>query len=295
MSRPLRCLTSSLRTLKPLPTASTLPPREGRNVGTAARRYSVIALKSRSEEQPRSAPQRISQRGRPRVGYVDEVEEFGSQGTSSSSVGSGKEGEDGLMEKQSWNGPRSTWKEPEPRFAEHLNALFPTLQFPPELAKRILTHASHPAAMYGHNAALSFTGRRVLESYLLLMLSSSSALQPSHDMDTIVARTLNSYTLGETVGSKWGLGRADLDQRELLRTVGLYKIQGDAVGAIMGGIFYQFGGSVAHRVFHTRVLPQLLGRGLPNAFGKDARAACESMGGEDGNLLLDTPTAQTAS
>ncbi|KAF8067978.1 hypothetical protein FPV67DRAFT_1562152 [Lyophyllum atratum] len=210
---------------------------------------------------------------------------------------------------RSWNGPRSTWKNPEPRFAEHLNALFPTLQFPPELARRVLTHASHPAAVHGHNAALSFTGRRVLESYLLLMLSSSPALKRSHDMDEIVANTFNSYTLGETVGSKWGLGRAvrwtptlpasqlkpDLDQRELLRSVGLFKIQGDAVGAVMGGIFYQFGGSVAHRVFHTRVLPHLVGRGLPETFRKDIRAACESMGGEDGKLLLlDTPTAQTA-
>ncbi|GLB39011.1 putative ribonuclease-III-like [Lyophyllum shimeji] len=311
MSGPLRRLSSSLSTLKSFPIPSGHPPR-----GPAARRYSAVALKTRSEAKPRSAPQRISQRGRPRVGYVDEDEGFGSHETpelgarSGETEGGERKVEADATEEQSWNGPRSTWKEPDPRFAEHLNALFPTLQFPPELARRVLTHASHPAAVHGHNAALSFTGRRVLQSYLLLMLSSSPALKPTHDLEAIAERTLNSYTLGQTVGSKWGLGRAmrwtpslpasqlrrDLDQRELLRSVGLYKIQGDAVGAIMGGIFLQFGGSVAHRVFHTRVLPQLLGRGLPDAFREDALATCERMGGEDGKLvLLDTPMAQTAS
>lgn len=86
------------------------------------------------------------------------------------------------------------------------------------------------------------------------MVTSSSALKPTHDLDEIVARTLNSYVLGQTVGTKWGLGRAvrwtptlpaaslnpALNQKELLRGVGLYKIQGDAVGAILGGIFFQF-------------------------------------------------------
>jgi hypothetical protein len=173
---------------------------------------------------------------------------------------------------------REEYKHPDPHFAEHLNGLFPTLQFPPELARRILTHGSHPAAMYGHNAAYSFmgmfcshasislplnsfscSGRRILEAYLLLLLSSSPALHPRHDLDDIVARTLNSYTLGERVGSVWGLGRvmrwtptipADKlkpgeDNRDLLKSVGLYKVQGDAVSAVMGGIFYQF----VHRFF----------------------------------------------
>ena len=44
------------------------------------------------------------------------------------------------------------------RFSNHLNGVFPGLQFPPELARRILTHASHQTATNGHNASLSFIG-----------------------------------------------------------------------------------------------------------------------------------------
>lgn len=52
----------------------------------------------------------------------------------------------------------STMRAPNAMFAEHLNNLFPELQFSIELARRILTHSSHPAAIYGHNAGLSFMG-----------------------------------------------------------------------------------------------------------------------------------------
>jgi hypothetical protein len=56
------------------------------------------------------------------------------------------------------------------------------------------------------------------------------------------------------------------------------------------------GGSVSHRVFHTRLLPNLLIRtpeGLPELFHADVREACERMGGENGKLLLDTSTSFT--
>jgi hypothetical protein len=46
----------------------------------------------------------------------------------------------------------------ETKFSDHLNGVFPGLQFPPELARRILTHASHQTATNGHNASLSFIG-----------------------------------------------------------------------------------------------------------------------------------------
>lgn len=170
----------------------------------------------------------------------------------------------------------------------------------------------------------------MLESYLLLLLTSSPALHPKYDVEDIVSRTLNSYVLGEHIGSIWGIGRVlrwtptvsasklrpDEDQKELLKSVGLYKVQGDTVAAVMGGIYQQFvrssiygpgglyanivswktnilqGASVAHRVFHTRLLPHVLlpGNlaGLPDVFHADAEAMCERMGGPNGKLLSQT-------
>jgi hypothetical protein len=77
-------------------------------------------------------------------------------------------------------------------------------------------------------------------------------------LEDIAYRTLHTYALGEHVGSKWGLGRSlqwvpaiAREAREQvkaqpdspdLRKVGLYKVQGDAVTAVMGGIFFQFVG-----------------------------------------------------
>ncbi|KAG7443695.1 uncharacterized protein BT62DRAFT_934935 [Guyanagaster necrorhizus] len=138
---------------------------------------------------------------------------------------------------------------PKNPFSSHLDSLFPGLAFPPELAQRILTHSSHPAAAQGHNSGLSFIGRRTLETYLLLLLSVSPELQPSDDLEVIVARTLNSYLLGEHVGREWRVG-------SIMRWVpavpkfgsvegpssslGLWKVQGDTVSAVVGGVFRQF-------------------------------------------------------
>ncbi|KAK0467337.1 ribonuclease-III-like-domain-containing protein [Desarmillaria tabescens] len=186
---------------------------------------------------------------------------------------------------------------PKNPFSSHLDSLFPGLAFPPELAQRILTHASHPAAAQGHNGGLSFIGRRTLETYLLLLLSTSPELHPSDDLEVIVARTLNTYLLGEHVGREWGVG-------SIMRWVpavpkfgsvegpssslGLWKVQGDTVSAVVGGVFRQFGASTAHRVFHTRLLPHLLideQVGLPMRFHGDAKAACNRMGGMQGPLV----------
>jgi len=44
-------------------------------------------------------------------------------------------------------------------FHTHLHNVFPELQFPPELAQRVLTHSSHVlAATRAHNGGLSFIG-----------------------------------------------------------------------------------------------------------------------------------------
>ncbi|KIK68026.1 hypothetical protein GYMLUDRAFT_155573 [Collybiopsis luxurians FD-317 M1] len=194
-------------------------------------------------------------------------------------------------------------RSPSPKFAEHLNKLFPELLFPIELGRRILTHSSHPAAIYGHNAGLSFMGRRVISAYLSLLLSSSPNLKPSDDIEAIVAQALNTYVLGEHIGSKWGLGKvmkwtptlkadkAKNADNVLLKSVGLYKVQGDAVAAIIGGVYEQFGASAAHRAFCTRVLPHILlskpHTGLPEAFHGDAHAACNRFGGMQGPLVVD--------
>jgi dsRNA-specific ribonuclease len=187
---------------------------------------------------------------------------------------------------------RLTTQQQTPYFQEHLNHVFSPLHFPVELAKRILTHGSHSASIGGHNAGLSFMGRRVLAAYLQLFLHSSSALHPSDDVEEIMKSTLNTDFIGECVGREWGVGRvirwtpsapanrlADMDRKvEVRRQVGLYKVQGEAVEAIIGGIYFQFGGIVAQRVFHTRLLPHLLvNRGLPKVFHEDANSMRERM------------------
>ena len=94
----------------------------------------------------------------------------------------------------------------------------------------------------------------MLAAYLQLFLHSSSALQPSDDVEAIMKSTLNTEFLGECVGREWGVGRvirwtpsapahrlADMDRKvEVRRQVGLYKVQGEAVEAIIGGIYFQF-------------------------------------------------------
>lgn len=186
------------------------------------------------------------------------------------------------------------------RFVRHLDEQFSPLKFPPELARRILTHGSHRrAAIDGHNARLSFVGtcaatmsklfnrlnfgnfgpaiagRRVLHAYMTLFLHSSPASNPDHDYEFITSRTLNTYGLGQHVAPKWQLGRVlrwqptintrvnfnydvktrgrspdgDMDPElaialrthpHVVRSVGLYKVMGETVQAIVGGAYHQF-------------------------------------------------------
>ena len=91
---------------------------------------------------------------------------------------------------------------------------------------------------------------------------------------------------------------------------GFYKVQGTTVEAIMGGIYHQFvscrsilivhgilinslrvpqGGTIAHRVFHTRLLPHLITKderfGLHEALHDATLEMQEKMGGPDAQLL----------
>ena len=107
--------------------------------------------------------------------------------------------------------------------------------------------------IYRLYASLSL-GRRVLAAYLQLFLHSSSALDPSDDVEEISKSTLDTSFLGEYVGPEWGVGRvirwspsapakrlAGMEGNvDIRRQVGLYKVQGEAVEAIMGGIYFQF-------------------------------------------------------
>ncbi|KAI0002183.1 ribonuclease-III-like-domain-containing protein [Russula compacta] len=179
--------------------------------------------------------------------------------------------------------------------AQHLNKTFPPLEFPPALAQRILTHLSHRDSIMGHNSRFSFLGRRTLEAYLLLFLQGLPAAA-EHDHSRIAARVLNTHTLGEHVAPLWGLqdvmrwvpprdGEVGLDGRE----TGLHKVAGTVVEAVVGGVSHQFGGSVAHRLFHIRMLPHLLlpgsPFGLPDVLHADAVKAAEHYGGLKGPLV----------
>lgn len=53
---------------------------------------------------------------------------------------------------------REEWQQQDAVLVRHLNDVFSPLNFPPELASRILTHASHPDAMRRHNGRLAFVG-----------------------------------------------------------------------------------------------------------------------------------------
>lgn len=201
---------------------------------------------------------------------------------------------------------RSTeqWKKQDEVLVQHLNNLFSPLQFPPELASRILTHASHPDATRRHNARLSFVGkyiylkylvihhtlslrdgdaylrvgRRVLQSYLLMFVHSSSALRPEHDYEKFITHALNTYTLGEHVAPRWELGKvikwkpmnvgslsrplgpdedvpspfADV-KADNARSIGMYKVHGTTVEAVVGGVFHQF-----VRIFKLWTVPWLM-------------------------------------
>lgn len=110
-------------------------------------------------------------------------------------------------------------------------------------------------------------GRRVLESYYLLFIHEVAQGRAHHDYDRLALRTLNTYFLGEHVAPRWSLGRvllwvptlpketlrtaqiqnpdAELDEAlavspGITKSVGLYKVMGEAVQAVVGGVYHQF-------------------------------------------------------
>ena len=168
--------------------------------------------------------------------------------------------------------------------ARHLNKTFGrTFVFPPELATRLLTHASHPASrIVGHNARFAFIGecyrpfhhphhqpslcvddwssnllnprsnlgRRIIESYFLMFLHSCPNVNSGADYAKTSSNALNTYTLGEHVGREWGIGKvlkwkSMVDPQMIEKGadnghVGLHKVLGTTVEAIVGGVYHQF-------------------------------------------------------
>jgi hypothetical protein len=204
---------------------------------------------------------------------------------------------------------------------QHLSKTFPPLEFPPELALRILTHLSHRDSVIGHNLCFAsvglhltfcfykflirfaIAGWRTLDAYMLLFLQGLPAAA-EHDHSRIAARVLNTHGLDEHVAHwrlqdvmRWNLPRAGdlgLDGK----AAGLHKVAGTMVEAVVGGVLQQFvshisgsltplkleltdcyGGRIAHRLFHTRVLSHLLlpgsPFGLPDVLHADALKAAE--------------------
>lgn len=180
--------------------------------------------------------------------------------------------------------------EPEPaKVTSHLNALLDGLQPPlsPELATRMVTHkgAISPnadAARSQHNAKLSFLGRRILRLYLSIFYHAhASLLEQARDQrhanpnfptpssstlaslklcEAALEEALDSRALGRYVGSRWEL-EDNMVWRAMTgrdgRPTGLTKISGQAVEAIIGGVFRQYGAATALQVFNSRILPFL--------------------------------------
>ena len=168
--------------------------------------------------------------------------------------------------------PRSRPELSNEETVDKLAQLFPTLVFPPEVAQRIITHASWNKGLQGHNGRFIFIGRRVLRVYAMLFLTShaGSEQHDSYNFDAICDKLLDTYVLGEHVGSAWELQsvmrwtpaiadkrllkdkaiRAERNKNRLvsreigegitLRSSGLYKVRGATVEAVMGGIYHQF-------------------------------------------------------
>ena len=86
-----------------------------------------------------------------------------------------------------------------------------------------------------------------MQFYLLALLDSSPSLRQDHEFDHIAGYTLNTYLLGEHVATAWSLGEAlkwspapNAAIGVSSKNVGLYKVLGGAVEAIVGGVNHQF-------------------------------------------------------
>lgn len=126
-----------------------------------------------------------------------------------------------------------------------------------------------------------------------MFLHSCPNVNSGADYEKITSNALNTYTLGEHVGREWGIGKAlkwksMVDPQMLAKgvdsaRVGLHKVLGSTVEAIVGGVYHQFGATEAHKFFHTHLLPHILlkgtPQGLPDAYHSRAMQLYKSVNG----------------
>lgn len=83
-----------------------------------------------------------------------------------------------------------------------------------------------------------------------MFLHSCPNVNSGADYANITSNTLNTYTLGEHVGREWGIGKvlkwkATVNSQVVAegvgnRYIGLHKVLGTTVEAIVGGVYHQF-------------------------------------------------------
>ena len=83
-----------------------------------------------------------------------------------------------------------------------------------------------------------------------MFLHSCPNVNSGADYENIASNALNTYTLGEHVGRQWGIGRvfkwrSMMDPQTVAKGdnvghVGLHKVTGTTVEAIVGGVYHQF-------------------------------------------------------
>jgi hypothetical protein len=95
--------------------------------------------------------------------------------------------------------------------------------------------------------ATPLPGRRVLESYFLLFLHSAPLpANAKPDYARLAERNIHTYVFGEHVGNGWALGNVmrwtppGKGRNGKAASIGLYRIAGTAMEALVGGVYHQF-------------------------------------------------------
>ncbi|SCV72339.1 BQ2448_3876 [Microbotryum intermedium] len=160
----------------------------------------------------------------------------------------------------------------------HIGTLLNPLNLPspldPLLVQRALTHKSgqrkpspnsnSTTSQTGHGEKLAFLGRRVLRMHYTLHLATQldARSQVLHDglRQSVIDTRFDTKQLGATVGKGWGLETV-LRWREVRGPkgdpTGLYKARGQAVEALIGAVYTQFGIQATKKMFELMVWPGL--------------------------------------